>query len=110
MSAPQFFQHVREVVGRIPRGHVATYGAIAAACGNPHAARQVGWALFVGGPSAIPWHRVVAAQGYITIRNPEVTAETQKELLEREGIPVAWDDAKKMYKIVNFSQIFWKLT
>ncbi|MFQ5814285.1 MAG: MGMT family protein, partial [Anaerolineae bacterium] len=41
----EFFQRVYEIVARIPRGKVVTYGQIAAALGDPRQARTVGWAL-----------------------------------------------------------------
>ena len=52
----------RDVVRRIPRGEVTTYGEVAAAAGHKGAARQVVWALHNCGPD-IPWHRVVGAGG-----------------------------------------------
>jgi methylated-DNA-protein-cysteine methyltransferase-like protein len=71
----------------IPRGRVATYGQVAASAGLPRRWRLVGRALKVLPPdSAIPWHRVVNAQGRISARGAgEETAE-QRLLLEDEGI------------------------
>ena len=39
------FEDVYEVVKKIPKGKVATYGQVARAAGYPRASRQVGWAL-----------------------------------------------------------------
>src|SRR5664279_2757302 len=36
---------LRRVIARIPKGKVATYGAVAEAAGFPGGARQVAWAL-----------------------------------------------------------------
>lgn len=94
-----FFEQVQAIVRQIPLGRVITYGQVAALCGNPHAARQVGWALFSGGDMSIPWHRVVAAHGYITIKNPDYSAALQKQLLEQEGIVVTWDKNRKLYQV-----------
>jgi methylated-DNA-protein-cysteine methyltransferase-like protein len=71
-----------EVIRRIPRGKVATYGQVAAAAGHPKAARQVVRALntFPG----LPWHRVVGAGG--AIRVPGEHALEQRMLLEMEGV------------------------
>ena len=70
------------VIRKIPRGKVATYGQVAAAAGFPRAARQVVWALraFRG----LPWHRVVGAGG--AIRVPGEQALEQRMLLELEGV------------------------
>ena len=59
----QSFDHrVWEVVARIPRGRVATYGQIADLIGAWGCARQVGWALRrLPLPCEVPWQRVVNA-------------------------------------------------
>ena len=58
---------VYEVVRRIPRGCVATYGQVAALAGRPRAARFVGFALHANPePGVIPCHRVVGADGSLT--------------------------------------------
>ena len=43
--ADAFFPRVYEVVGRVPRGRVVTYGQIAQHLGQPNGARAVGWAM-----------------------------------------------------------------
>src|SRR5207247_826286 len=62
-----FVADVHQFVRRIPRGHVATYGHIAACLGHPRAARAVGWAM-KHCPPGVPWHRVVNARGGISRR------------------------------------------
>jgi len=79
------------VIRAIPRGRVATYGAIAALAGEPRSARQVGFALaaLVGPRSDVPWQRVLGARGRgfaaITIQDPG-SAARQRALLEAEGV------------------------
>ena len=73
----------RDVVRRIPRGTVMTYGEVAAAAGHKGAARQVVWALHNCGPD-IPWHRVVGAGGKILL--PGEAALEQRLRLESEGV------------------------
>jgi len=79
------------VIRAIPRGRVATYGAIAALAGQPRAARQVGFALaaLVGHSAKVPWQRVLGARGRgfaaVTIGDP-VAAARQRALLEAEGV------------------------
>jgi methylated-DNA-protein-cysteine methyltransferase-like protein len=80
-----FAHSVWRLVRRIPRGHVATYGQIAALLGRPRAARAVGHAMRVC-PASIPWHRVVNASGGISVRARMEGMLTQRLLLGREGI------------------------
>ena len=75
---------------RIPRGRLATYGQIAELIGAFGCARQVGWALRrLKLPSPVPWHRVVNAQGRISMSlSREGSDWIQRDLLLAEGIPV----------------------
>ena len=82
------YARIYAVVRRIPRGRVATYGQVAALAGLPHAPRVAGYALHAlpeGTP--IPWHRVVAAGGRLTLgRLSPDGAITQRLRLEKEGV------------------------
>lgn len=74
-------------VRRIPRGRVATYGAIAELAGLEGHARQVGYALHdLPAESGVPWHRVINAKGEISARSRGDSHELQRLLLEEEGI------------------------
>ena len=77
-------------VERIPRGRVATYGQIAALAGMPRHARQAGYALAaMPANMKIPWHRVINAQGRISLRLKHWDSgsdELQRILLEAEGV------------------------
>jgi methylated-DNA-protein-cysteine methyltransferase-like protein len=85
-----FDQRVWAVVARIPAGRLATYGQVAELMGAWGQARQVGWALRrLPLPSPIPWHRVVNAQGPISMSQAREGSDwMQCELLRAEGIPV----------------------
>jgi methylated-DNA-protein-cysteine methyltransferase-like protein len=75
-------------VRKVPRGKVATYGQIASLAGLEGQARQVGYAMAaVPSSSAVPWHRVINAQGRVSMRSegPGGTI-IQQQLLEREGV------------------------
>ncbi|MSR14742.1 MAG: methyltransferase [Gammaproteobacteria bacterium] len=77
------------VVGRIPRGRVATYGQIAELAGlaGSSAARQAGFALAaLQDDTKIPRQRVINARGQISPRGDPDRAEYQRILLEAEGI------------------------
>ena len=83
----RFHRAVHRIVGRIPRGRVATYGQIAAMLGWPRAARAVGYAMRHC-PPGLPWHRVVNANGGISLRSNVSGMLTQRLLLEQEGVRV----------------------
>jgi methylated-DNA-protein-cysteine methyltransferase-like protein len=77
------FDAIRAVIRKIPKGKVATYGAVARAAGYPGAARQVAWALRGSGPR-LPWHRVLGAGGKILL--PREAGAEQRLRLQAEGI------------------------
>lgn len=85
MGERRFTDRVFDVVRRIPRGKVASYGLVAELAGSPRAARQVGMVMRLG--HGLPWWRVLAADGRIVIQNPEYRF-AQHAKLEAEGIPV----------------------
>ena len=91
---------VYQLVQRIPRGRVLTYGALARVLRLPGGARTAGRAM-ASTPSGqgIPWHRVVGERGKILIRGPH--AMLQKKLLESEGV-------KLIESRVQLSQHAWK--
>jgi methylated-DNA-protein-cysteine methyltransferase related protein len=81
------YQRIYAVVRRIPEGRVATYGQVASLAGLAGHARQVGYALHaLPDGTAIPWHRVVNANGGISLRSMPGGELVQRGLLEREGI------------------------
>ena len=81
------FEKIYEVVKKIPRGRVATYGQVAALAGNPRWARVVGYALHNNpDPSTIPCHRVVNREGRVAEAFVFGGGEAQRRLLENEGI------------------------
>ena len=90
MAEKGFDRRVWSAVARIPSGQLATYGQIADLIGAWGCARQVGWALRrLTLPSDVPWHRVVNAQGRISMSlSREGSDWMQRELLLAEGIPV----------------------
>jgi len=77
-----------QVVAAIPEGKVTTYGAVAQKAGMSGAARRVGFALReLPSNTRIPWHRVVNAQGRISLPDGSVPHNTQKDRLASEGVP-----------------------
>ena len=87
-ARPATRARIYDVVRRIPRGRVATYGQVAALAGLPGHARQVGYALAaLPAGSRIPWHRVVNVRGEISLRSGGPGAGVAQRLrLEQEGV------------------------
>ena len=78
---------VWHVVNGIPRGHVLTYGEVARLAGMSRAARRVSQAMRRAPRGMkLPWHRVINAQGKISIPQDSPGHQRQKDLLEREGV------------------------
>jgi len=80
--AESFAKSVYDVVERIPKGKVASYGQIAKMLGKPRGAREVGWAMRHC-PEGLPWQRVVMADGSITGGE---YYELRKAMLEEEEV------------------------
>ncbi len=98
-----FFERVYEIVRQIPVGKVTSYGAIARALGTARSARMVGWAMNAShtADDAIPAHRVVNRNGYLTGKFHFASPTLMEELLLSEGIKVVDD------KIIDFKNIYW---
>ena len=80
------YERIYLVVRAIPPGRVATYGQIAAIVGDC-TPRMVGYAMAALPPgSDVPWHRVINAQGKISLRADGGGAVEQRKRLEAEGI------------------------
>lgn len=84
-----FYKRVAIVCQHIPYGKVATYGQIALLCGMPRNARQVGYALNKRIKEDIPAHRVVNHQGYLSGAGAFSEPDTQRRLLQSEGVTVS---------------------
>lgn len=94
-----FYARVYALVGQIPPGRVVSYGQLAWALGAPRMARQVGWAMRRC-PDALPWQRVVRADGSIAGGG---YAELRRALLEGEGIPFTAD------RRVDMARCAWEI-
>ena len=84
--ASSSYERIYSIVRQIPKGKVATYGQVARLAGNV-GPRQVGYALHaLPTGNTIAWHRVINAQGKISLRRGSDCHITQRLLLEAEGI------------------------
>lgn len=95
-----YYQRVYNVVQKIPKGKVTTYGAIARHLGIASAARMVGYALNNSAETKIPAHRVVNRKGELTGRS-HFPDDTMRERLEQENVRFI-DDYQ-----VDIDQHFW---
>lgn len=73
----------------IPAGKVITYGQLAALAGLPGAARLAGTVL-CGLPenTELPWHRVINAQGKISLPQDTAAYKKQWQRLQAEGVEI----------------------
>lgn len=99
-----FYHKVYEVVARIPKGKVTTYGAIARYLGAESGARTVGYALNNYKRKTlgfnIPAHRVVNRLGQLTGRS-YFEGDSMRECLEQDNVEFVEDYT------VNISKHFW---
>jgi methylated-DNA-protein-cysteine methyltransferase-like protein len=80
-------ERIHACVRRIPRGRVATYGQVARLARLGRQPRLVGYALAaLPDDTDVPWHRVVNAQGRISLRSTSGADRLQRALLEKEGV------------------------
>jgi methylated-DNA-protein-cysteine methyltransferase related protein len=75
VSSPRA-QAVLERVRAVPEGYVRTYGDV-----SPGAPRFAGTVLFECDDPAVPWHRIVRADGSLA------KGTRQRRLLTAEGVP-----------------------
>ena len=83
------FEKIYEVVKKIPKGRVATYGQVATLAGNRRLSRVVGYALHVNpDPKNIPCYRVVNRFGEVSKAFAFGGENMQITLLRADGIEV----------------------
>lgn len=90
INNPQHLQAIYLALASVPAGRVITYGQLAAIAGLPRAARLAGRALRdLPKGTELPWHRVINAQGRISLPEDSTSYKEQKRRLEKEGIQFA---------------------
>jgi len=78
-------ERVYEIVRRIPRGRVMTYGQIAYILGEGYTPRTVGFVM-AGSGNRTPWHRVINSQGRCSTGRVLLPSDKQERMLETEGV------------------------
>ena len=80
-------ERIWQVINAIPPGRVCTYGKVAQLAGLGRAARLVGRTLReLPAGSKLPWHRVINAQGQISLPVGSTGHDRQRSRLAAEGI------------------------
>ncbi|MFN7947189.1 MAG: MGMT family protein [Blastocatellia bacterium] len=87
-ESPSFRERVYELVLRIPRGRVMSYGLVAQVLGAGYDARAIGNVMHATPDDGrnIPWHRVINAQGGCSTAGLTTPPDLQQRLLEAEGL------------------------
>ncbi len=81
------YTEIYRVIRAIPRGRVASYGELATRAGLPGRARLVGRVLREADETiALPWHRVVRANGYLAFAKDSNEFSEQSRRLAAEGV------------------------
>ncbi|MDH1262192.1 MULTISPECIES: MGMT family protein [unclassified Pseudomonas] len=74
-------------LSQVPEGHVVSYGQLAELAGLGRAARWVGRTLSqLPEGTTLPWHRVIAAGGRLSLAAGTVSGEEQRARLRAEGV------------------------
>lgn len=85
---PSYRERVYQLMLRIPRGRVMSYGLVARVMGAGYDARAIGNIVSATPDDGrhIPWHRVINAQGGCSTTGLTMPPDLQQRLLEAEGI------------------------
>src|SRR5215510_367399 len=81
----KYRERVYQIVRRIPRGRVMTYGQIAYMLGEGYTPRTVGFVMH-GSDDRTPWHRVINSQGRCSTTRVVLPSNKQQRMLEHEGV------------------------
>lgn len=91
------YSKIFEIVGKIPKGKISTYGQIGKIAGcSP---RVVGYAMHAVNDENIPWQRVINRKGRISFPEGSQGYDEQRAILEAEGI---FFDAKGKIDLKKF--------
>ena len=85
-STPE--QRILAAIRAVPRGQVASYGAIARRAGLPGRARLVARILGQNDDPALPWQRILRSDGRIAFPADSPGFAEQSQRLRAEGVDV----------------------
>lgn len=104
LAKHELAHQILQVIVLIPAGKVASYGQIAKMAGLPKHARLVGYLLKnLASDTDVPWHRVINAQGKISLSKVNEYGENIQRLkLLAEGVMVIENKINlKKYRWLN---------
>jgi methylated-DNA-protein-cysteine methyltransferase related protein len=79
-------------LAQVPYGSVVSYGQLAAIAGLGRAARWVGRTLSqLPNGSSLPWHRVITADGRLSLPPGTPSGDEQRRRLRSEGLDLTKD-------------------
>jgi methylated-DNA-protein-cysteine methyltransferase-like protein len=85
VDEPNYRKRVYDLVRRIPKGKVMTYGSVAIVLGDGYTPRTVGYVMH-GSVDGVPWQRVINSQGKCSTGRLTMPVNLQQEMLEKEGV------------------------
>ncbi|HEX6279659.1 MAG TPA: MGMT family protein [Pyrinomonadaceae bacterium] len=85
-NSKEYQSRVYEIVRRIPRGRVMTYGQIAQVLGEGYTPRTVGYVMHAADSEGVPWQRVINSQGKCSTGRLTIPVNLQQDMLEQEGV------------------------
>jgi len=100
MADVSFSEKVYSLLGKVPRGKVTTYSALARAAGRPGAARAVGTLMRKNArPEEIPCYRVVRSDGSVGEYSGKGGAPGKAAMLKKDGL---WIIGRKISSLGSF--------
>ncbi|GAA3706067.1 MGMT family protein [Oceanisphaera sediminis] len=100
-NRPAHSHKVLTLLALVPPGQVVSYGQLADLAGLPGRARLVGRILRIEDTAMLPWHRVLAANGRISLPKGSDGWHEQRQRLQAEGILLKGDR-------VSMAQYRWR--
>ena len=85
VDEPEYRNRVYDLVRKIPKGKVMTYGSVAIVLGDGYTPRTVGYVMHAS-PDGVPWQRVINSQGKCSTGRLTMPVNLQHEMLENEGV------------------------
>jgi methylated-DNA-protein-cysteine methyltransferase related protein len=85
VNSPGYRGRVFEIVRRIPKGRVMTYGQLADILGEGYTPRTVGFVMH-SADETVPWQRVINSQGACSTGRVILPPDLQQRMLEAEGV------------------------
>lgn len=100
-------RRILATVRAIPPGQVAGYGEVARRAGLPGRARLVAKVLAGNDDPALPWHRVVRADGRIAFPADSPGFGEQCRRLRAEGVPVERGRVRRVPDPADLDAVLW---